>query len=66
MFLEKEVRSKQPRDDYKDAAELALYLFGGPESKKWIACGTNHHARWVSHLLYAPKMFICKEKRLSV
>ena len=65
VFLEKEAKSKHPRDDYKEAAELVLYLLGGPEPKIWKTCGANHHARWMSNLLYAPKMFIFKEGLLN-
>jgi hypothetical protein len=65
VFLEKQVKCKHRRGDYKEAAELALYLLGGPEPKVWKTCGANHHARWMSHLLYAPKMFIFKEDLLD-
>ena len=61
VFLEKEAKSKHPQDDYEEA----LYLLGGPESKIWKTCGANHHARWKSNLLYAPKMFIFKKDLLN-
>ena len=43
--LREEAKSIHPPDDYKEAAELALYLLGGPETKIWKTCGANHHAR---------------------
>ncbi|XP_065684432.1 uncharacterized protein LOC124807637 [Hydra vulgaris] len=64
VFLEKQVKCKHRRGDYKEAAEIALYLLGKPEPKVWKTCGANHHARWMSHLLYAPKI-IFKEDLLD-
>ena len=61
VFLEKEEKSKHQRDDYEEAAELALYLLGRPEPKIWKTCGANHHARWKSNLLYATKILIFKK-----
>nr|XP_047123876.1 uncharacterized protein LOC124806781 [Hydra vulgaris] len=61
-FLEKVLQSKHhPRDNYKEAAELAIFLLGGEEPKKWKTCSAHHHARWMAHLLYAPKMLIFKK-----
>ena len=63
--LREEAKSIHPQDDYKEAAELAFYLLGGPETKIWKTCGANHHARWKSNLLHAPKMFIFKKDLLN-
>ena len=65
VFLEKEIKSKHPGDDYNKVAELALYLLGRPEPKIWKTCGANHHDRWMPHLLYVPKIFIFKEDLLN-
>ena len=51
-----------PRDDYRESCELALVLLSQTpdrwlERDHWIAPGAVSNARWMSALLYAPKMF---------
>ncbi|KAK6190395.1 hypothetical protein SNE40_002275 [Patella caerulea] len=46
------------RDDYQEAVQLGLVMLGAidAETYTWHRPGTFHHARWMSHLLYVPKM----------
>ena len=52
-------RSKLPRDDYRECAELALLMLGVKPKRwdklRWNKPGAFHHARWMHLLLYAPK-----------
>jgi hypothetical protein len=48
------------RDDYKECAELSLLILGGIPSTGFgfKACGANHHARWMSKVIYSFKMYL--------
>jgi hypothetical protein len=48
------------RDDYKECAELSFLVLGGVPSAGFVfkACGANHHARWMSKVIYSLKMYL--------
>ena len=48
-----------PRDDYRESAELALLMMGvePPRGVHIMEPGPTHNARWMSVLLYLPKMY---------
>jgi hypothetical protein len=50
---------KLPRDDYRECAELTLILLGEvpPRGVHWMKPGAYHHARWMSTVIYAAKMY---------
>jgi len=48
-----------PRDDYREAANLGLLMLGDAEMDNFnfLRPGACHHARWMAHLLYGPKIY---------
>lgn len=48
-----------PRDDYRESIKLALVMLGNLDlaTYNWLRPGAYHKARWMAHLLYAPKMY---------
>lgn len=54
----------QIRDDYQEIVELILVLLGNPpEEIHWRAPGPIHHARWMTKLIYAVKIYLFREQR---
>ena len=60
ILEEPDSKNQLPRDDYREAAELALVMLGITprrwDKPRWGSCGAFHHARWMHLLLYGPKM----------
>jgi hypothetical protein len=55
--------NKSPRDDYLELCELVLIVLNKPPSKiHWRAPGPIHHARWMSKLIYAIKIFLFRKQ----
>lgn len=46
------------REDHREAVQIGLLMLGEISSQNfsWRKPGAFHHARWMSHLLYVPKM----------
>ena len=55
----KNSKDQLPRDDYRESLELALWMLGEtpPRGFHLQGLGPTHHARWMSSLLYVPKMY---------
>ncbi|XP_039431258.1 uncharacterized protein LOC120414217 isoform X2 [Culex pipiens pallens] len=50
-----------PRNDYRELFDLTLFVLGSkPETFSWKAPGAVHHARWMSKLIYATKIFLLR------
>lgn len=50
-----------PRNDYRELFDLTLLVLGSkPETFSWKAPGAVHHARWMSKLIYATKIFLLR------
>ena len=56
--LNKFVKTKHIRDDYKELIELSLLYLGGidQESITFKKPGASHHARWMSKMIYSLKI----------
>jgi hypothetical protein len=55
--------NSQSRDDYQELIELTLVVLGHPPTAiHWRAPGAIHHARWMSKLLYAFKIYLFREQ----
>lgn len=52
-----------PRDDYRELFDLTLFALGEkPRDFSWKAPGAVHHARWMSKLIYATKIFLLRKE----
>ena len=52
------------RDDYRESAEVNLLVLNyvPPRGIKWLRPGAYHHARFMAHTIYAPKMYAWSEQ----
>lgn len=52
-----------PRDDYKEIMQLCLLVLGHPVKNYTFKCpGANHHARWMSKIIYSFKIFLFRKQ----
>ncbi|XP_038113187.1 uncharacterized protein LOC119767778 isoform X1 [Culex quinquefasciatus] len=52
-----------PRNDYRELFDLTLFALGEkPHDFSWKAPGAVHHARWMSKLIYATKIFLLRKE----
>jgi hypothetical protein len=63
-FATDQLEKVQPRDDYLELLELAMIFLGNvpPRGVKFRAPGPVHHARWMSKLLYAFKIWMFRKQ----
>ncbi|KAG0694931.1 hypothetical protein GWK47_027091 [Chionoecetes opilio] len=65
--LKRLLQTKQPRDDYKELAELSILFLGGALPKTSIRSpGALHRARWMARIIYALKMILFREQLTGV
>ncbi|KAG0720181.1 hypothetical protein GWK47_048986 [Chionoecetes opilio] len=65
--LKRLLQTKQPRDDYKELAELSILFLGGALPKTSICSpGALHRARWMARIIYAPKRILFREQLTGV
>ena len=59
-FAEKQLKEKQPRDDYREFLELCVIFLGGiPEGGiSFKSPGPMHHARWMAKVIYSLKVWM--------
>ena len=64
QFAEKQLADNQPRDDYKEMLQLSIIFLGGipPCGIKFMAPGPMHHARWMSKVIYALKVWMFRDQ----
>ncbi len=74
-FIEQQLSDPRnlPRCDYKEFLELAKILLGGTVTRKKTGCsyqiqapGADHHARWMSKVIYIIKMSLLSHQLLSI
>lgn len=63
-FATNQLQNIQPRDDYLELLELSILFLGDapPGGVKFRAPGPVHHARWMSKLLYAFKIYMFRKQ----
>ena len=63
-FATDQLEKIQPRDDYLELRELAMIFLGNvpPRGVKFRAPGPVHHARWISKLLHAFKIWMFRKQ----
>jgi hypothetical protein len=63
-FAQSQLNDKQPRDDYREFLELCIIFIGEVPSRgvSIMAPGAMHHARWMSKVLYALKIWLFREQ----
>lgn len=65
--LKRQLQTKQPRDDYKELAELSILFLGGDLLKTSIRRpGALHRARWMARIIYALKIILFREQLTGV
>ncbi|KAG0711531.1 putative 39S ribosomal protein L24, mitochondrial [Chionoecetes opilio] len=65
--LKRLLQTKQPRDDYKELAELSILFLGSALPKTSIRSpGALHRARWMARIIYALKMILFREQLTGV
>ncbi|KAG0730526.1 WD repeat-containing protein 46 [Chionoecetes opilio] len=65
--LKRLLQTKQPRDDYKELAELSILFLGGALPKTSIRSpGALHRARWMALIISALKMILFREQLTGV
>ena len=59
-FANKQLKEKQPRDDYREYLELCVIFLGGiPEGGiSFKSPGPMHHARWMAKVIYSLKVWM--------
>lgn len=59
-FAKKQLKEKQPRDDYREFLELCVIFLGGiPEGGiSFKSPGPMHHARWMAKVIYSLKVWM--------
>ncbi|XP_048504680.1 uncharacterized protein LOC125499694 [Athalia rosae] len=63
-FIQKQLDSKQPREDYRELLELVQIFIGKvPCSQvKFRKPGAFHHARWMAKAIYTIKIFLFRKQ----
>jgi hypothetical protein len=63
-FCHDQLKTLQPRDDYKELLNLALLFLGAADDRPHtiIAPGALHRARWMSKLIYSLKIYIFRSQ----
>lgn len=63
-FAINQLSKMQPRDDYLELLELSILFVGyvPPRGVKFRTPGPVHHARWMSKLLYALKIYMFRKQ----
>lgn len=60
-FYAKQVQINHRRTDHREVAELALVHLNANPGYKLKACGADHHARWLSKVIYVFKIMLLKD-----
>ena len=59
-------RGTFPREDYRELLELSIVCLGGKvENFKMRKPGADHHARWMSKIIYSLKIFLVRSFQLE-
>jgi len=63
-FCHDQLKTFQPRDDYKELLNLALLFLGATDDRQntIIAPGAFHRARWMAKLIYCLKIYIFRSQ----
>lgn len=64
-FVNDAIKTKQPRDDYREFLELTLLFLGETppiRNAAFRAPGAVHHARWMAKAIYCLKIFLFRRE----
>ena len=64
QFANQQLLESQPRDDYRELLELSIIFLGGTPDRgiHFLSPGPMHHARWMSKLIYAYKVWMFQDQ----
>ena len=61
-FCREQLHQFQPRDDYREVLEIIIIALGGEARDiKLKEPGPMHHARWMSKIIYAFKIYLFRD-----